>query len=109
MGEIHELFVLALSLVWFAGATPDFRFLTHFFVFSAFLRFSSLFVFFPYKGQGQTTAIYCKNGEFHSDSVCTDPVQNFPNFYYRRSIFSTEGSFGKGAFARGALRKFVAS
>ena len=25
MGEIHELFVLALSLVWFAGATPDFN------------------------------------------------------------------------------------
>ena len=24
MGEIHELFVLALSLVWFAGATPDY-------------------------------------------------------------------------------------
>ena len=24
-GEIHELFVLALSLVWFAGATPDSR------------------------------------------------------------------------------------
>ena len=23
MGEIQELFVLALSLVWFAGATPD--------------------------------------------------------------------------------------
>ena len=23
MGEIHELFVLVLSLVWFAGATPD--------------------------------------------------------------------------------------
>ena len=23
MGEIHELFVWALSLVWFAGATPD--------------------------------------------------------------------------------------
>ena len=23
MGELHELFVLALSLVWFAGATPD--------------------------------------------------------------------------------------
>ena len=23
MCEIHELFVLALSLVWFAGATPD--------------------------------------------------------------------------------------
>ena len=25
MGEIHELFGLALSLVWFAGATPDTR------------------------------------------------------------------------------------
>ena len=25
MGEIHELFVLPLSLVWFAGATPDLR------------------------------------------------------------------------------------
>ena len=23
MGEIHELFVLALSLVWLAGATPE--------------------------------------------------------------------------------------
>ena len=25
MGEIHDLFVLALSLVWFAGATPDMK------------------------------------------------------------------------------------
>ena len=25
MGEIHELFVLAPSLVWFAGATPEKR------------------------------------------------------------------------------------
>ena len=24
MGDIDELFILALSLVWFAGATPDF-------------------------------------------------------------------------------------
>ena len=23
MGEIHELFVVALSFLWFAGATPD--------------------------------------------------------------------------------------
>ena len=29
MGEIHELFVLALSLVWFAGATPDKRWQFH--------------------------------------------------------------------------------
>ena len=25
------------------------------------------------------TAIYCENGEFHSDTVCADPVQNFHN------------------------------
>ena len=28
MGEIHELFVLASSLVWFAGVTPDLGILT---------------------------------------------------------------------------------
>ena len=27
MGEIHELFVLALFLVWFAGATPEILYL----------------------------------------------------------------------------------
>ena len=31
MGEIHELFALALSLVWFAGATPEEKFLFAFF------------------------------------------------------------------------------
>ena len=45
--------------------------------FYAFLRFSSLFSSSP-EGQGQTTAMYYKNGEFHSDPVCTAPVQNFP-------------------------------
>ena len=30
MGEIHELFVLALSLVWFAGATPEENFASRF-------------------------------------------------------------------------------
>ena len=38
-----------------------------------FLCFSPIFL-----GQGQTTAIYLENREFHSDPVCTDPVQNFP-------------------------------
>ena len=42
--------------------------------FSHFSPFSSLFSASP-KGQGQTTAIYCKKGE---DPVCTDPVQDFP-------------------------------
>ena len=50
-----------------------FRFSSLFF---AFLRFSS---FLPILlEQGQTTAIYWENGEFHSDPVCTDPVRNFP-------------------------------
>ena len=53
-------------------------FSAHFSSFSAhFSPFSSLFSASP-KGQRQTTAICCKNGEFHSDPVCTDPVQNFP-------------------------------
>ena len=47
-----------------------------FFRFSLFF-FSSIFSSSP-KGQGQTTAIYCKNGEFHSGPGCADPVQNFP-------------------------------
>ena len=38
MGEIHELFVLALSLVWFAGATPDSQLGGHF---EYFLSFSA--------------------------------------------------------------------
>ena len=48
--------------------------------FTHFSPFSSLFSASP-KGQGQTKAIYCKNGEFSSDPVCTDPVQNFPIFH----------------------------
>ena len=71
-----------------------FRFSSFFFVFLRFslLRFSSRFAFLRFlrlsslfssspKGQGpqgQTTAIYCKDGEFHSDPVCTDPAQTFP-------------------------------
>ena len=64
---------------WISPFFMHFSFFTHFFAF--FLRFSSLFSSSP-KGQGQTTAIYCKNGEFHSDPVCTDPVQNFPRAFF---------------------------
>ena len=50
-------------------------------LFFFFLRFSLFFFvlrrLFPI-GQEQTTAFYLENGEFHSDPVCTDPVQNFP-------------------------------
>ena len=41
MGEIHELFVLALALVWFAGATPEDRYHLSFWRF--FSRFYSTF------------------------------------------------------------------
>ena len=52
-----------------------------------FLCFSSLFfvfflflLFYPILlGQEQTTAIYWVNREFHSNPVCTNPVQKFPN------------------------------
>ena len=43
-----------------------------------FLRFSSLFFAFLLEDKGEQL-IYCKNWEFHSDPVCTDPVRNFPN------------------------------
>ena len=55
-----------------------FRFFTHFFAFLSlffvFLRFSLLLL----KDKGKQEQFTAKNGEFHSDPVCTDPVQNFP-------------------------------
>ena len=51
-----------------------FFFSLFFFAFFFFFRFSPILL-----GQGQATAIYWENGEFHSDPVCTDPVQNFPS------------------------------
>ena len=38
-------------------------------------EFSSFF--FAFLTKGQTTAMYCKNGEFHPDPVCTNPVLGF--------------------------------
>ena len=40
MGEIHEVFVLALSLVWFVGATPDCKVRKILGVFEVFLGIS---------------------------------------------------------------------
>ena len=61
-----------------------FVFSSLFFVFVFLFLFSSILGFFfafllILLGQEQTTAIYWKNGEFHSDPVCTDPVENFPS------------------------------
>ena len=45
-GDIHELFVLALSLVWFAGATPCFFVIPCFFFLRGIPCFLSVFPFF---------------------------------------------------------------
>ena len=39
MGEIRELLVLALSLVWFAGATPEMKFAKLFTFYCSFWPF----------------------------------------------------------------------
>ena len=54
---------------------------------SLLCRFSSLFSHSA-RGQRWKIAIYCKNGEFHSDTVCTDPVRNFPNTKNSQITFS---------------------
>ena len=54
------------------------NFLLFFARFLCFFRCSSFF--FMLLGQEQTTAICWKKGEFHSDPVCTGPVQSFPKY-----------------------------
>ena len=103
----YELFVLALSLVWFAGATPDlngvggnfpfFPFFVVFLPFFVFLRFSSFFFLLIVLGQEETTATYCNLLEEWPISLrprLHDPVQNFPTV----SNNSTESSSGASAF-----------
>ena len=58
------------------------------------------------KGQGQTTAIYCKNGEFHSDPVCTDPVQNFPTSFGHLQKFQ-ESKVRDGPNATRTIFEFI--
>ena len=76
-----------------------FFFLRFFFV---FLRFS--LVLLEDKGNA---AIYCKNGEFHSDPVCTDPIQNFPNFVYAQIRTGERGHYERGLFT-GAISRISA-
>ena len=73
-----------------------FSFFFGFLRFFVFLRFSSFFfVFLRFSptllGQGQTTAIYWENGEFHSDPVCTDPVRNFPKEVSHATFLGLKG------------------
>ena len=81
VGGIFPFFTF-LFLFFLRFFLPLFFVSLFFFLFC--LRFSSFFfgilrfsLILP-RGQGQTTAIYCKNGQFDSDPVCTDPVQDFP-------------------------------
>ena len=54
-----------------------------FFFSFVFLCFSLLFSHsLSLRGQGQTTAIYCRHGESHSEPVCTNRVQNFLKFVH---------------------------
>ena len=69
------------------------RFSSLFRFFSYFFHFSSVFSYCP-RGKGQTTAIYCKNGEFHSDPVCTDPVRNFPKCCGEKRVVSGNTASG---------------
>ena len=46
--------------------------------FPFFCAFFPFFCAFLLKDKGQQQQFTAKNGEFHSDPVCTDPVQNFP-------------------------------
>ena len=81
-----------------------------FLFFVGFLRFSSFFFAFLLilPAQEQTSAIYWKNGEFHSNPVCTDPVENFP-IHVEHPLYQNRN---KGIFAKTALlrnRPFASS
>ena len=71
------------------------RFSSFFSFFSLFFVFFIFFFIFLFSWRTrEPTAIYCKNGEFHSDPVCTDPVQNFPTLAKFLSILGLSRSFG---------------
>ena len=59
----------------FRSISALFRF---FFFPSLFFILLSFSFFFFSAEQGQITALCRRSGEFHSDPVCTDPVQNLP-------------------------------
>ena len=63
------------------GFSHFLRFLSFSSLFFVFLSFSPIFL-----GQGQTTAIYWEDREFHSNPVCTNPVQNFPNVVFFEGV-----------------------
>ena len=81
------------------GVGVIFRFFYAFFPFAThFSPFSSLFSASP-EGQGQKTANYCKNGEFHSDPSAPTPCKT-SRFWASLKVAKFQG-FGKGVGGRG--------
>ena len=68
-----------------------FRFSSPFFVFLRFFLFFFAFLLFSQRKKGNDCNLLQK-GEVHSDPVCTDPVQNFPN--YKETSPFLGGHFG---------------
>ena len=111
---------------WCRWGWRDFPPFFPFFFSSLFLSFSSFsslfshffcsfffeFLLFSYLlGKEQTTATYWENGEFHSDPVCTNPVQNFPiGGKFQRNVrklhFKFRVSFGNFIQEKGKAKWF---
>ena len=77
------------------GKFPFFSFFVAFPRFSSFFFFGSL-RFSPFSPR--TRANSCNllaNREFHSDPICTDPVQNFPIIPQERAVFGVRSPFDR--------------
>ena len=79
------------------------------FSFFSFFCSSSLFFAFLLKDK-ETTAIYCRDGEFHSDPVCTDPVQpdlNWADFSFLTWVHANGGIINGGVACVCAKWRFL--
>ena len=76
--DFSSFFIFCSFAIFLCFSLPFFVVLLFLFVFLCFFCLF-LIVFLRFLlGQAETTAIYWENGEFQSDPVCTDPVENFP-------------------------------
>ena len=99
MGEIHELFFLALSLVWIAGATPEIT------------QKSLMSVIFPavILGPEMAAPILCAPGIFWFFLLETPHAQKIPRFRGVSWVFWRGGVEVPTVFLRvwGFFRKIV--
>ena len=96
------MYFLTPDLYWLGGSklgwcrwgwrNSPFFFSLHFFVFLRFslffivFKFFFVFLLFTQKPMGRDDCNLLQKWEFHSDPVCTDPVQNFPNWTHLAEI-----------------------